>query len=183
LTEGILAKTTTSTFIYRTIQPISTIKRHLVIVPRNVENESGFLQSLFKIWNISKNTGSKLVFYGTEQTIRIIREIHQKNPVPAEFKEFEDWNDFLIISREVKTDDNLVIFLSRTNYPSYHRNMANIPSYLDKYFKSNNVILLYPKQSGRTYNENMELNNPSLLEPIEKLDELGKNIAGLFKRK
>jgi hypothetical protein len=27
------------------------------------------------------------------------------------------------------------------------------------------------------------LNYPSLLEPIEKLDEIGKTIAGLFKRK
>jgi hypothetical protein len=29
----------------------------------------------------------------------------------------------------------------------------------------------------------IDLNNPSLYEPIEKIDELGKSIAKLFKRK
>ena len=29
----------------------------------------------------------------------------------------------------------------------------------------------------------IDLNNPSLKEPIEKLDEIGKNIAKLFRRK
>jgi hypothetical protein len=61
--------------------------------------------------------------------------------------------------------------------------MINIPFYLNKYFQSNSFILVYPMQIGVTDNETIDLNNPSLLEPIEKLDEIGKNITRLFRRK
>jgi hypothetical protein len=38
-------------------------------------------------------------------------------------------------------------------------------------------------QIGVAHSAKYDLNYPSLLEPIEKLDEIGKTIASLFKRK
>jgi hypothetical protein len=38
-------------------------------------------------------------------------------------------------------------------------------------------------QSGVASHHTFDLNNPSLLEPIEKLDEIGRTIAHLFRRK
>jgi len=181
--EGILSKCNTTTFVYKPIQPISTIKRHVVIVPQNAEKEIGFPFWLSKIWNISKNTGAKIVFYAYETTLAYIKKIHLSHPIEADFKIFDDWNDFLIISRDIRTDDNLLIVLSRTNKLSYHLNMSNIPTYLNKYFQGNSFILIYPMQQGVVDNEKIDLNNPSLIEPIEKLDEIGKNIMKLFRRK
>jgi len=183
LTEGILTKCNTTTFVYKPIQPISTIKRHVVIVPQNAEKEIGFPFWLSKIWNISKNTGAKIVFYAYETTLAYIKKIHLSHPIEADFKIFDDWNDFLIISRDIRTDDNLLIVLSRANKLSYHMNMSNIPTYLNKYFQGNSFILIYPMQQGVVDNEEIDLNNPSLIEPIEKLDEIGKNIMKLFRRK
>lgn len=183
LTEGILTKCNITTFIYKPIQPISTIKRHIVIVPPNAEKEIGFPFWLSKIWNIPKNTGARIVFYANKSTLAYIKKIHLKHPIEADFKFFDDWNDFLIISRDIRTDDNLIIVLSRVNKLSYHLNMSNIPTYLNKYFQGNSFILIYPMQQGVVDNEEIDLNNPSLIEPIEKLDEIGKNIMKLFKRK
>ncbi len=183
LTEGILTKCNTTTFVYKPIQPISTIKRHVVIVPQNAEKEIGFPFWLSKIWNIPKNTGAKIVFYANETALAYIKKIHLKHPIEADFKFFDDWNDFLIISRDIRTDDNLLIVLSRANKLSYHVNMSNIPTYLNKYFQGNSFILIYPMQQGVVDNEEIDLNNPSLIEPIEKLDEIGKNIMKLFRRK
>lgn len=183
LTEGILTKCNTTTFVYKPIQPISTIKRHIVIVPPNAEKEIGFPFWLSKIWNIPKNTGARIVFYANESTLAYIKKIHLKHPIEADFKIFDDWNDFLIISRDIRTDDNLLIVLSRANKLSYHVNMSNIPTYLNKYFQGNSFILIYPMQQGVVDNEEIDLNNPSLIEPIEKLDEIGKNIMKLFRRK
>ncbi|MGB5666351.1 MAG: cation:proton antiporter [Maribacter sp.] len=183
LSEGILSKCNTTTFIYKPVQPISTIKRHIIIVPSNAEKVIGFPFWLSKIWNIPKNTGSKLVFYANETTIKLIKKLQSINPIEADFKLFENWNDLMLISRDIKIDDNLIIVLSRINKPSYHENMANIPGYLNKYFQSNSFILIYPKQIGINDDETIDLNNPSLTEPIEKLDELGKNIAKIFSRK
>jgi len=183
LTEGILTKCNTTTFVYKPIQPISTIKRHIIIVPQNAEKEIGFPFWLSKIWNIPKNTGAKIIFYAHETTLAYIKKIHLKHPIEADFKIFNDWNDFLILSREIKIDDNILIVLSRANKLSYHVNMSNIPTYLNKYFQQNSFILIYPMQHGVIDNEEIDLNNPSLIEPIEKLDEIGKNILKLFRRK
>jgi len=183
LTEGILSQSNPTTFIYRPVQPISTIKRHLIIIPDNAEQEIGFPFWLLKLWNLARNTGTKLQFYGTHKTIKIIKVVHIKHPIEAEFNIFVDWNDFLIISRDIKIDDNILIVLSRINKLSYHENMTNIPTYLNKYFQSNSFILVYPMQQGVVDNEEIDLTNPSLIEPIEKLDEIGKNIIKLFRRK
>jgi len=183
LTEDILSKSNTTTFVYKSVQPIATIKKHIVIVPQNAEKEIGFPFWLSKVWNISKNTGSKMVFYANETTISVIKEIQSNHPIEAEFKLFDDWDDFLIITHDIKKDDNIFVVLSRAHKPSFHENMRNIPSYLNKYFQANSFILVYPMQIGVADNETIDLNNPSLLEPIEKLDEIGKNITKLFRRK
>lgn len=183
LTEGILSKCNTTSFVYKPIQPISTIKRHVIIVPQNAEKEIGFPFWLSKIWNIPKNTGAKIVFYAHEATLTYIKKIYLEHPIEADFKAFDDWTDFLIISRDIKTDDSLIIVLSRANKLSYHESMSSIPMYLNKYFSSNSFILVYPIQSGIADYEEIDLNNPSLIEPIERLDEIGKNIMNLFRRK
>lgn len=183
LTEGILSKCNTTIFIYKSVQPISTIKRHIVIVPPNAEQVIGFPFWVSNIFNIAYNTGAKLIFYASEKTINVIKSRLSRHPIEAIFKILEDWNDFLIISRDIKIDDNLVIVLSRVSKPSYNENMTKIPGYLDNYFQSNSFILLYPMQIGVKDNETIDLNNPSLTEPIEKLDEIGKNITKLFRRK
>lgn len=180
ITESVLSRCNTTTFIYKPVQPLATIKRHIVVIPENAEKEFGFPFWLSKVWNIPKNTGAKLIFYANEKTTEYIKKIQHKHPIEADFKIFEDWDDFLIISRDVKSDDNLLIILSRINQVSYHPNMINLPSYLNRYFQNNSFIIVYPEQHVA---DETDLNNPSLVEPFERLDEIGKNIIRLFRRK
>lgn len=182
LTEGILIKNNTTIFVYKPAQPISTIKRHIIVIPKNAETEIGFPFWILKIWNIGRNTGAKLLFYAHEKTIQVMREINAKHPVEHEFNIFENWDDFLIISKDIKPDDGLIIIMSREKKISYQSIMKNIPNYLNNYFKANSFILVYPMQTG-VIDEDVDLNNPSLIEPIEKIDELGKTLARLFRRK
>ena len=183
LTEGILTKSNTTTLIYKSFQPLSTIKRHLIIVPDRAEKEIGFPFWLLKIWNIARNTGAKLIFYSTEQTLKYIKDVNKNHPVECEFNVFEEWDDFLILSREVKANDNIVLVLSRKERPSYNVNMVKIPNYLNKYFKETNFILVYPIQAGVLDDSREALKNPSMLDPLEKLDDFGKIITNLFKWK
>lgn len=183
LTEGILTKCNTTTLIYKPSQPLATIKRHIIIVPERAEKEIGFPYWIIKVWNIARNSGYKLVFYAPKQTLNFIREINSKHPIESEFNEFSEWDDFLILSREIKIDDNLIIVMSRKERPSYHPYMSKIPSYLNKYFKENNYIIVFPIQTDVMDLPEVNLKNPSLLEPIERLDEIGKTIAKLFRRK
>jgi len=102
------------------------------------------------------------------------------HPVPCQFEEFKNWDDFLFLSGQCQKNDNLVIVLSRKDKPSYQSNMENVPDYLNKYFKENSFILVYPMQAGIMDATTYDRRNPSLMEPI---DEIGRTISKLFKRK
>ena len=183
LTEGILKNCNATTFVYKPVQPIATINRHFVIIPEHAEREVGFPFWLLKVWNIARHTGVKLLFFGSEKTLRIIREIHSNHPIEAEFHVFVDWDDFLVLSRDIKPNDCLLIVLSRENFVSYQKNMEKMPKYLKNYFQSNSFILVFPVQVNIEGRDSINLNYPSMLEPIEKLDELGKTIAKIFLRR
>ena len=183
LTLGILSKSNPTTLIYKPTQPFGTIKRHLVIVPDKAEKEIGFPFWIIKTWNIARNSGAKIVFYSSIDTQKVIREIQSKHPIECTFKEFSDWDDFLILSRDIEANDNLIVILSRKDKPSYTPSMQRIPSYLNKYFEENSYILVYPMQVGVGETSMMDISNPTILEPIEKLDEIGKTIAKIFRKK
>lgn len=180
LTESILERSQTTTFIYKSVQPLNTNKRHLVIVPDKAEKETGFPFWLIKVWNIARNTGATLVFYSSSETLNYIKQVQKMHPVQCEFEEFKDWKDFLVLSGQCQKNDNLIIVLSRKDKPSYQENMNNVPVYLNKYFRENSFILIYPIQGGIMNTTTYDRRNPSLLEPI---DEMGRTISKLFKRK
>ena len=69
MTEAILGQSNVTTLIYRPIQPIATVKRHLVVVPARAEKEVGFPMWVNKVWNIIHNSGAKAVFYASEDTL------------------------------------------------------------------------------------------------------------------
>lgn len=182
LTEGILTKCNTTTIIYKAAQPLATVKRHLVIVPHNAEREMGFPFWLVKVWNLARNTGAKLVFYAPENTLKYLKDIQSKHPIVAEFEIFSDWSDFLILSRDLGKNDNMLVIMSRKEHQSYDLNMDKIPSYLNKYFKENNYLLIYPMQTGVKEDDNVNLNNPSAVDTLEKLDDMRKVIGKLFRK-
>ncbi|HMQ86391.1 MAG TPA: cation:proton antiporter [Flavilitoribacter sp.] len=180
LTEGILTKCNTTTLIYKPAQPLATIKRHLIMVPENAEKEIGFPFWLIKVWNIARNSGAMHVFYAAGETLKFLRDIHAKHPIECRFAEFGEWEDFLILSRDIRSDDNLIIVMSRRDHPSYHGKMDQVPAYLNKYFQVNSFMLVYPMQTGVSDQFAIDLKNASILEPV---DEIGKTISRLFRRK
>lgn len=182
-TEGILTKCNTTTLIYKAAQPLATIKKHLVVVPEKAEKEIGFSAWITKVWNIAKNTNTKMVFYAVEDTLNELKSIQEKHPIDAEFVLFNDWNKFLSLVDDIKADENLIIVLSRKEYMSYHQIMPKIPSYLNTYFKSNSFIIIYPKQMGISDLSTLNLKDTSPIEPMEKLDEIGKTLVNIFKKK
>jgi Kef-type K+ transport system membrane component KefB len=187
LTEGVLSRCNATTLIYQNRQPLNTVKRYLIIIPENAEKEIGFPFWLLRIWNIGRNTGAKLVFYGSENSLSLIRQANQAHAIDVELVEFSDWEDFLILSRDCKEDDALIIVMSRKNEISYNHEMRKIPKYLNLYFSNVNYVLVYPMQEGPDHTtfsnfQGSKIFNP-LLNNLEKFDDVGKTIAELFKRK
>jgi hypothetical protein len=65
--------------------------------------------------------------------------------------------------------------------------MSSIPAYMTKYFSLNNVLLIFPLQSGIEQSTKVDLMNPAALETftenLERLDEVRKLITKLFRKK
>lgn len=148
IVESVLAESSVSTFIYKPAQPISTVRRHLIIIPELAEKEIGFNQIIFRLRNVTQNTGAATVFYGSEATLNALKKLLAKKSGEASYIEFNDWDDFLIVFRDIKPDDTMWIILSRKEGLSYAPAMARIPKYLNKYFQSNSFVLAYPVQAG-----------------------------------
>lgn len=182
LTDKILTKCATTTFVYRPSQPFATIKRYIVVIPFHAEREIGFPYWLVRVWNIGQNMGTKMVFYASSSIISVLREIQHKHPIDAMFNEFDNWDDFLIISRDVKENDALMIVMSRRNYPSYLRSMSVVPTYLNKYFCKNNCILIYPMQIGIGEQELGVFKSVPHVNEFNGIDELGRRLGKLFKK-
>ena len=148
IVESGLAESSVSTFIYKPAQPISTVRRHLIIIPELAEKEIGFNQIIFRLRNVTQNTGAATVFYGSEATLNALKKLLAKKSGEASYIEFNDWDDFLIVFRDIKPDDTMWIILSRKEGLSYAPAMARIPKYLNKYFQANSFVLAYPVQAG-----------------------------------
>lgn len=148
IVESVLAESSVSTFIYKPAQPISTVRRHLIIIPELAEKEIGFNQIIFRLRNVTQNTGAATVFYGSEATLNALKKLLAKKSGEASYIEFNDWDDFPIVFRDIKPDDTMWIILSRKEGLSYAPAMARIPKYLNKYFQANSFVLAYPVQAG-----------------------------------
>ena len=181
LTDGILQRCNVTTLIYKPAQPFNTIARHLVVVPNRAEEEPGFEGWLDKLWNIARNSGATVVIYGGERTLDLIRERQERDAIECTFEEFADWNDFLILSRDLRPNDNLVVVMSRLDRPSWQKPMHKVPGYLNKYFQSMSFMLIYPTQEG-VGEVTDDLRSATLIEPLLQINKFGRTISGVLRR-
>ena len=73
--------------------------------------------------------------------------------------------------------------MSRKERPSYIPLMAEVPDFLNHYFKGKNFMLVYPMQSGVSEEAGVDYKNPSVLDTLETFEEFGRIIARLFRKK
>ena len=187
LTEGILSKIQVTAFIHQSVQPLNTIGKYIVVIPKNAEKELGFIHWLLRVWNIGRNTGAKLAFYAHPETLEYIQVVQKKFSIEAQFTEFADWDDFLILSRDLKENDALMVIMSRKSGDSFNPVMQKLPKYLNKYFNRNNYILVYPLQidldDPYAKNGGTSFLNPLLSGSVNTLEHFSDAIGKVFKKK
>lgn len=144
----VLLRTNVTTYIYRNLQPLSTIKRHLVFVPRRAELELGFETWVLRIRHLAHDTGAKLIFYASQATIDYLRRKRRKADIASYIPHEEAWEDLHALFAPVSDDDCLWVIMSRRDRISYTAAMHRIPAYIEEHFTHNNHILLFPVQAG-----------------------------------
>ncbi|HVK96301.1 MAG TPA: cation:proton antiporter, partial [Flavisolibacter sp.] len=121
-TEKILRRTYETIFIYHPIQPLNTLKRMVVAVTPKAELEPGFKHWTDKISTIAKEAGIRITYFAARSTITELKDLERfgKLHVKREYNEFDNWDDFLILSRELKEDDLFIIVGSRKGGISFN---------------------------------------------------------------
>lgn len=180
--NGILANEQLTTFIYNARQPISTLKRNIVVVPRNAEKESGFQHWLKKVWSLAKNSGSSVKFFAPSNIMQFVNNQNEEQTIEVEFEEFLNWEDILILSREVGKNDLITFVLSRPGKRSYHSSMERMFTHLDKYFRNTNFMLLYPAQFKQEETDDFYIKDNVFLNPTVDIKAIGKDIGSIFGR-
>lgn len=149
--ENVLIESSVNAFVYSSVQPISTIKRHVVVIPELIEREAGFVQVVNRLWNVISNTGTRMRFFGSTEAIAILQNFFKDKNCEVTYVEFDKWDDWRFLLREVRPDDMIWTLLSRKGGFSYVSVMSRVPRFLSRYLSAHSFVLAYPKQA--TVNE------------------------------
>ena len=145
--------------IYGPKKPINAVKRLVVAVPQMAELEIGFDLWFDRIKNISSQLSIPIVFYANKATTAALKKQHEiHSSLNISFRELASWEDFLIISKDIKHNDTLIVITARKATVSYNNLFEKIPYYLNKYFAENNFLLIYPRQTAADGTDNDRYN-------------------------
>ena len=146
--------------IYGPKRPVNSVKRLVVTVPQMAELEIGFDLWFDRVKNIASQLSIPIIFYANKTTTEALKkqcEIHSS--LNISFRELASWEDFLIISKDIKHSDTLIVITARKATVSYNNLFEKIPYYLNKYFADNNFLLIYPQQTASDGTDN-DIYNP-----------------------
>lgn len=155
--EQFVERSGKSVVIYHEQQPLNTINRILVAVPRYAEKERDFISCFGQIRRLSSQIGAKVVFYCNENTKRPIQALCARKGkyLRASYRDLNDWEDVLQIAKQIREDDMLVMVQSRHSTPSYNPLFSQVPRMLKEFFGEYSTLLLYPEQ--RTHAEGQDI--------------------------
>lgn len=160
--EQLLGRTHKMVLISRCFIPVSTITRIVVYVPDKAQYESGFRAWIMGLGNLTRQLGCRIIFMCNPEVQTYIRGvIHQERyDIRHEYRHMGDWDDFVLLANRILDDDLFVVVSARRSSLSFDAAMEELPTFLQKYFSRNNLVVLYPEQSGT------ELQSESFVAPL-----------------
>lgn len=147
--DNILENTNQMIWVSKINQPLNTFRNLVVVLPSNIEIEFGFFRLVNKIKLLAKDTGAKVYFYCSPKSVPALEQQMQetKPSIEANYIDFDNWEDFLVLSREINQDDLIIIVSARKRTVTYDSNLDKVPAKLTQYFAENSFIVVYPSQN------------------------------------
>lgn len=185
--DSILNNTDKTLFVCHFEQPLPLNKKIVVAIPPLAEHEIGFSLWLTKIAGLAQELSVSIQFYCNTNTQKAIEILFDTANFSATFRIelFTDWEDFLILSKDIKNDDLIVLVSARKGAASYIWALENMPAKLEKYFTKNNRIIIYPAQNDDSVSIERfsDISGEPLYKGIEAVHKIGKGIGSIFKKK
>lgn len=140
--------TSKSVIVYHEAQPINTINRLVVAVPRYAEKERDFITCFGLVRRLAGELGAKVVFYAHPDT-QVALQAMCRRPgkyLRAAFRNMDGWEEVGIISQTIVENDMLVLLSSRKSTASYNPLFEQIPAMLTQHFTTFSSMVVYPEQ-------------------------------------
>ncbi len=146
----LLRSTNKMVVISRCFIPVNTVARIVVAVPDKAQFETGFSAWVASVCNLAAQVGCRLIFCCSADTRRALGGVIAKRRygVRSEYRQMDEWDDFLLLSSRIKDDDLFIVVNARRASLSHTSDLDALPDFLQKYFSRNNLIVIYPEQFG-----------------------------------
>ncbi|WP_407430084.1 cation:proton antiporter [Arcticibacter sp.] len=176
LYNGYLTNVHVNALVYHAAQPIATVKKYLVLIPANADQEPGFFYALLRIWNIAKRSGASMEFRTTEHIITILKRIRKKANIEATFTPIDNWNDISDMAAELGSDNGFIALMAKRGMVSYNHQMSRLPYLLNRKLRDHNYLLIYPfSELSAEKTERRSISNH------DDFAEIGQIIGKLFR--
>lgn len=183
--EQLLKATNRMVLITRLFGSLSTVARIVVYVPHKAEYESGFSRWVRCIARLAQQLGCRVIFCCSDQVQLLIRGvIYQENyGIRCEFRPCDSWDDFITLSPRVRPDDLLFVISARPASVSYAAEMADVPLFLQRYFGSNSIVVIYPEQFGESDTLPVYFADPMASDIASGASPLWRRLKGVLRRR
>jgi hypothetical protein len=185
--NNILDSVWETVYVCKLNQPLNTTHKIVLVLTKNAEYEIGFGHWVKKVGKLAKQINTKILVCSAPATYSAFQQELKsaRTYVELQFRPFEEVEDFLVLSREIKKDDLIVLVSARKGTISYHSYMENIPSKLIRHFELNSFIVIYPEQKQSEVLEpgmqSQDITLTPIQEQIDNLNKIGKAVKKIFK--
>lgn len=183
--DSILTQTYKTTFICHIEKALTTTKRVVVVVPPYAEVERGFTLWAEKIAKLAQELSIPILMYCNETTEKAVKKHFKEMKYTASLSItlFNDWEDILVLSREIHKDDLFVLVSARKGAISHMNIFDSLPAKMEKYFTNNSYMVIYARHIDEFADEGYnDISSEPITKSIEVVQKIGKGISEIFKK-
>lgn len=150
ITQNLYNEISRQIIIVKCLQPINTLRRIQVAVPKKAEFEHGFYRWLERLSRMAGNLNCRIQFHGNRDTLSLINEFvtNRHSNVRADYVVFEDWDELPKLAANVNEDHLFVVITARKGTISYLPSFDSLPEQLTRFFEDNSLMVIFPDQYG-----------------------------------
>lgn len=185
--ESILTNIDKTTFICHLEKPLVLHKRIVIAAPPLAEHEYGFDLWLSKMAKLAQELSIPIALYANEACQRAVQKSLKKSKLLAtiEVNLFAEWEDFLVLARDVQEEDLFVLVAARKGATSYIGVLENLPAKIEKHFTAHSRFVIYPQQFTNILGSDQyaDVSSEPLNRGIEAVQKIGKGIGSFLRKK
>ena len=148
MVDTLLQETLKMVVMSRCFIPISTVRRIVVVASSKAQYETGFHDWVARIGNLAQQLACKVIFLATPEASGYIEDIISTDGygIRRIYQEMTEWDDFILLSKDIGAEDLLVVVGARKGSISYSTSQEELPEFLSKNFSAHNLMVIYPEQ-------------------------------------